>query len=143
MKLTQIHLKRLTNLARIMREAQVVEKLLERLRRFDMSRWGYHIRLYKGETCSTPACLLGHYANRRDVQRCFLLLKDGSVKTQGKGMRAKGRTIDNAAKHFGITYDQSMAMFGGGDDPGDNKAKTPAGAAQYVERFIKRIQKNA
>lgn len=136
----QIYLKRLNNLARILREAALIEKTREEFRGFDMSRWGYSAR--PGQTCGTPACALGHYADRRDVQRRFSLTKQGEVKTHGKGARSGG-LIDRAGDHFGITSEQAHAMFGGGDDPGDNKAKMPNGAAYYVERLIKRLQKAA
>ncbi len=134
------YLKRLTNLARIARDAQKAESLLSKVRRFTMHRWGYGAD--KGETCGTPACLLGHYAARIDVQRRFSLRKDGEVRTHGKGRYANS-LIQRAADHFGITFDDAHAMFGNSQAPGANQAKSPAGAAQYVERFIERIQKTA
>ncbi len=134
-----IHRKRLENLARILREA-AARKL-----DFDMGQWGFapdydHDKdEYVG--CGTPACALGHYAARRDVQGRFNLTKEGNVSILGRV--TDSCLLNNAALHFGMSNDDAVKMFGGNEYDGHNKAKTPAGAAQYVERYLARQLKAA
>ena len=70
----------------------------------------------------TPACALGQYAHRTDLQKSFkLALRVGIVFLKS--------TIED---HFGITPAESSLLFcaHGCDD-----AKTPMEAAMYIERF--------
>ena len=125
--MNMIEKRRLQNLVQILRDVAKDKKLRDT---FTMMRFGYRAR--ENETCSTPACALGHYAVRRDVQRTFRLGKMGQVYVQGKPICYKLHVTD----HFGITLGQANELF---ESAGCNKAKTPTQAANYIEHFIKRV----
>jgi hypothetical protein len=91
-------------------------------------------------TCGTPACAMGHYAARRDLQRSFWLDPDGEMKLAGRGGSIKNNDSfeescgDDYAKHFSITERQADMLFGG---EGCGNAETPKEAADYISSFIK------
>jgi hypothetical protein len=125
-KLKAIHKKRLLNVARALRESPKPEK-------FDMTRFAI------GE-CGTPACALGHYAARRDLQR-VLKLKLGeswfgpwwaiaSTKTN-RQISLNGTLLQ---KHFGISARNLDELFEG---DGCGKANTAIQAAKYIDSFVK------
>lgn len=70
--------------------------------------------------CNTPACVLGHYASRRDLQRAFTL-------------QTVSRYDATVNEHFGITDEQNEALFSPG---GCGDAQTPAQARRYIRKFI-------
>lgn len=90
--------------------------------------------------CGSPACVLGHYASRPDVQR---LLRPGKRRdSYGGGLmpvavksgRRVGLDSEEVLSHFGITYEEAEELFGG---EGCGGATTTKAAAKYVKQFIK------
>lgn len=103
--------------------------------RFTMSRYGVPPRsdspLFRDQgTCGTPACVLGHYAFRTDLQSMFRL-EDGDLAD------ADGERIDYTdplvAEHFGISRTEAFLLFG---QNGCGGAKSPAQAIKYIKDFI-------
>jgi hypothetical protein len=90
-------------------------------------------------TCGTPACALGHYAARRDLQEMFQLSPTTEVGVLTIGVWGATRSTHGwltfVAHHFGITDDQAYLLFGGF---GCNAAQTPNAAARYIENFVAR-----
>jgi hypothetical protein len=88
-------------------------------------------------TCGTPACALGHYAARRDLQQVFQLSPTAEFGELTIGVwgatRSTNAWLDFVAHHFGITKDQAYRLFGGF---GCDNAQTPIRAASYIERFV-------
>ena len=119
-KLSAIHRKRLLNVARALREDPDPE-------RFTMAYFS---------SCGTPACALGHYAFRKDLQKTFYLRKErgwlGLVKSRKEDL---GIDSDHVLDHFGIEMGESEELFG---DHGCGGAKTPIEAATYIEKFVER-----
>jgi hypothetical protein len=121
---TKVRLDRLRKVVQALREAPRAQKS-----KFTMKCYVF--------VCGTPACALGHYAARRDLQRSFKL-DDRGVKTSAGarlGSPAEERPIHD---HFGITPEQADELFG---MSGCDAAETPIQAARYIERFIKLIEK--
>lgn len=90
---------------------------------FTMRIWGY--------ACGTPACALGHYAHRRDLQQAFKLeycLVTARSTDYGSVSR---RAMD----HFGITDIEYCTLFGSN---GCGDAQTRDEAVAYIEEFIER-----
>lgn len=120
--MTVIQAKRLLRVAQALREAKHPED-------FTMAR-------YVNE-CGTPACALGHYASRRDLQKLLELCKD---KWRDFGIMYVGEPNDagiydpKVLEHFGITENGSTELFGG---VGCGDAKTPTEAADYIDAFVK------
>lgn len=117
-----IEAQRLLNVALALRESPAPSK-------FDM---GYYSR------CQTPACALGHYAFRTDLQG---LLKLGTHDVlfvnpdDGDGDDDSADYDANAIlDHFGIDEEEAGMLF---STCGCDGAKTALQAAQYIERFVK------
>jgi hypothetical protein len=99
-------------------------------------------------TCGTPACAIGHYASRRDLQQ-FLQLPTRHYETKANiyvgpnamliGAWGATRPTDgwglDAQRHFEITEYQVEQLFG---YDGCRGAKTANEAAEYIERFVAR-----
>lgn len=94
--------------------------------------------------CGTPACALGHYIARKDLQDVFEL-------RQGYGFQMIGDDkfveLDAPAicDHFGITPMQALELFDEPqdvDDDGDptgggcGGARTAIEAAEWIENFV-------
>lgn len=127
----KIHLKRLRNLVRVLREAHENEKLR---RDFTMERFGFYNPHGK---CGTPACAFGHYAVRRDVQRTFKMDWRGIVFAAGRlAIPEPADFAQDIAPHFGISSEECNELF---ENDGCGKAQTPAQAANYIEQFIERV----
>jgi hypothetical protein len=122
--------------ARALRESKNPEK-------FDMRKFGH--------SCGTPACAIGHYFARTDLQSEFVLSSRGSIATTAEpleplwiGMRGGHTAIRD---HFGITEEQEDELFGDPIDDDDEEnvfvrenagcgnAQTAIEAAEYIERF--------
>lgn len=98
---------------------------------------------YKEDFCGTPACALGHYAARKDLQD-FLTVKplkawDGQdypavVYSDDVECDASYDDLD-LRTHFEINYEEAEELFGA---EGCVCAKTPEQAAAYIEYFIER-----
>lgn len=118
---------KLLNVARAVREGDP--------KNFTMDYYGHYVEGSIKNTCGTPACALGHYAARRDLQKTMRLSIDGEV------CNAKGKYIDavhTASKLFGITEGEGWELF---DSDGCGNAHTPKAAARYIERFVARKMK--
>lgn len=88
--------------------------------------------------CGTPACALGHYACRPDLQRTLGITKSRHEYDTIWLKSLKGRrTVDYASptvlKHFGITQDEAEDLFSGN---GCDYAETPVEAAKFIEKFV-------
>lgn len=93
---------------------------------FIMRRFGYD--------CGTPACALGHYAFRKDLQKIFKLNRSGYVARTVNGKDINGIEDPAVLKHFGITPEQTQLLFNGSS--GCGCAETADSAAVYIERFV-------
>lgn len=114
---------RLLNVARALRESPNPTE-------FTMAVYGHN--------CNTPACALGHYAKRHDLQDAFDLDKYGWL-TLRDGSPCNYYSAPVLA-HFGLTPSESSRLFAGGDDDdgihaGCGGAKTPIEAAEFIEAF--------
>ena len=117
-----IHKKRLLNVAKALRDSPNPEK-------FTMEQFAYH--------CGTPACAVGHYAARRDLQKSFKLKQSESccslANNDGEFVFVDGPTANALMDHFGLKYNEVTRLFG---EEGCRKAKRPLTAAKYIERFV-------
>lgn len=110
---------RLLNVAKACRETKFPDD-------FTMAKFGH--------SCNTPACALGNYAVRNDLQRTFKLNKKGELRRRNRDGFV-GIDDDVVLNHFGITHDQSNELFA---PYGCANAITPNEAAEYIERFVER-----
>lgn len=139
--MNKVQIKRLKSVVIALRDAQKVP-IFRKL--FTMRHWGWQ-NTNSGEVdtnndeyadCGTPACAMGHYAVRTDLQRTFDLNNEGQLCLAGM--------IDSASmgaeicSHFGIDSDEQDELFG---TVGCDEAETPKAAAKYINRFIKRKEK--
>jgi len=90
--------------------------------------------------CGTPACAIGHYASRADLQDLFAIRNgDDFVYADSTPDWEYGGLADydddRVLEHFGITAYEAEALFGG---RGCDYAKTANEAADFIERFVKR-----
>lgn len=122
----------------------VAKALRESLKPEDFSMDMYHV-------CGTPACALGHYAARPDLQSAFALGKDGrsglfrasdEAQSWDQCIAYCGPAI---CEHFDISADQATDLFADGDTDEDDEVITEVGcgnpknaieAAEYIERFV-------
>lgn len=131
---------RLLDVARACREAPVPTA-------FSMERFA--------NMCGTPACALGHYAVRRDLQNRFELKKHESYGSMWLHFDGELSGYDNndVCDWFGIDIDQAVELFAaegcGGvletveDEDGDeeealNPITDHIKAAEYIENFVRR-----
>ncbi len=105
---------RLLNVAKALRESKNPDK-------FDMTLYGWH--------CGTPACAMGHYAARRDLQSDFVLTPTGSLKNNA-GIYVGAFEIGH---HFQISLRQEDELFG---CRGCGGACTAIDAAEFIEQFV-------
>lgn len=86
--------------------------------------------------CGTPACVLGHYAARRDLQDLLMLSIQRGMVYQETGI---GCDYDDAEvqEHFGFLEDEAEELFA---SYGCGSAKTPADAIAYIREFIDRYK---
>lgn len=146
--MNHIQEKRLLNVARSLRESADPKN-------FDMGLFVRSRVIGKDENgfCGTPACALGHYAARRDLQKLLKIkvtydpigiYREGV--TTARVMYLGGRknhmgsgncmVIDEPIQeHFGIDDAENKELF---DSTGCGNAKTPKAAARYIERFVAR-----
>jgi hypothetical protein len=143
-----IHKKRLLNVARALEESPVPKA-------FDMQAFchngeerydGNLDRFLPAIDCGTPACALGHYASRRDLQRVFDLGKSGGRFGTVWGLRVTGKRglagfNDRAVlDHFALSKEESAELF---DQDGCGDAKTTKQAARYIRKFVARKEREA
>ncbi len=90
-----------------------------------------------GHGCGTPACALGHYAARRDLQKTFKLNPDAYSKNESMLVNNTGFRVGyddtEIENHFGIDSEESDELFNGS---GCDDAQTPKQAAKYIETFV-------
>lgn len=116
--------KRLLNVAKALREG--------RPENFYMGTWGEPVD-DKNAKCGTPACALGHYASRLDLQKKVILGRTtGAVHSRASGKRISPFAF--AMKHFGITKEEADELF---EVDGCGLARTNKQAAKYIENFVK------
>lgn len=146
--MNKIQIKRLTNVAVALEDAAKNEELAKA---FSMLFYGWNgksvingydidYRPILGEPkhkCGTPACAIGNYAARKDLQKTFKLFgpragEPGTLASNG----SKVLTIesDKVLNHFGITTSESTKLF---SSYGCGNAKTPLAAAKFIRKFIK------
>lgn len=140
----KVHQKRLLNVAKALRESKNPKM-------FKMSQFvhGDNAELMSHTAdkniCGTPACALGHYAARRDLQKLLTIEKEEKTSYFGKypyarvvftdGQQANLLHDDRTSDHFGIGLDEMEELFSGA---GCGNAETPKQAARYIEKFVAR-----
>lgn len=162
--LTKIQEKRLLNVAKALRDAYAKKK------KFDMGTFVYgsisevdHSYDYESNKysfvnreenfCGTPACALGHYAARTDLQRLLKIVRythpDKKVKVAALAFFGEDPVPYEACpqynsvkfeKHFGLEYHDMDKLFGG---DGCGGATTALQAAKFIEKFVKQKQRQA
>lgn len=88
--------------------------------------------------CGTPACALGHYAARTDLQRLMRILNGKAVYRESIYGSSICYADECVLKHFGIYWSEAGCLFG---SEGCGNAKTTKQAARYIERFVARKEK--
>lgn len=124
----KIHRERLLKVAQALRESSAPKD--------------FTMRCFVNE-CGTPACALGHYAARRDLQHAFKIVVekgtdfDGTARLYYDVTENDGAPIayddDFTQQHFGLDAYDLNNLFGG---CGCDDAQTPKAAARYIERFV-------
>lgn len=117
---------RLLNVARALRESPAPDD-------FTMQRYG--------NPCGTPACALGHYAARCDLQQQFRLWEDGdnrSYHLTSLGLDYESRDV---IEHFDLSgWPDAEELFG---PEGCGGALTAVAAAEYIERWVAAREREA
>lgn len=114
-----------------------LEKLITVLQEADPK--GFSMERF-GNACGTPACVLGHYAARRDIQRSFRFLPSDNPHPEFENniTTNKWESVwhdgEEVCSHFGIDSYQAEELFGG---DGCNEATTPTQAIRFITKFIK------
>lgn len=134
-----IYKKRLLNVAKALRESK-------RPSGFTMGHYCWTGSEGPDETgvrhpCGTPACALGHYAARGDLQKTFKLDPEyGDVRLRGGEEDLVWYNDGPVRTHFGLSGGEAYELFGG---YGCGDAETAKQAARYIERFVARKEKEA
>lgn len=129
---------RLLNVAKALRESPVPKA-------FDMNFYVYGdewatdsiSKNYNKFDCGTPACALGHYASRPDLQSTLKVLVDEDGQFASFcDKEFTNVTYDNdyVMLHFGVNEKEAQSLFSG---DGCGNAKTAKGAAKFIENFVK------
>lgn len=84
-----------------------------------------------GHPCGTPACLMGGYAARQDVQDEFVLSETGGILKRKYGYHCM---LSDFAAHFGIRAIDAETLF---NLFGCGGAKTIPAAVAYVRDFMR------
>lgn len=106
------------NVARALRESPNPE-------RFTMKFFGFG--------CGTPACALGHYAARRDLQDVLSLTPTGGLGLADGTPAFDGWDEPVVHEHFGLDYQDLRNLF---SPWGCGGATTALEAAEYIEHFV-------
>ena len=129
-----IHAQRLLDVARATRETPVPDNFTMR---------------YFGQ-CGSPACALGNYAVRRDLQDVFYLCRHSEeyardAKAYGLDEKLFIRLVADdclvscgggmVQQYFGISEFEAIELF---SVTGCARAQTPEAAAAYIEAFVAR-----
>jgi hypothetical protein len=120
--------RRLLNVAKALRESPNPDK-------FTMGLFG------TVNGCVTPACALGHYASRPDLQRTFKL--EEKQNTYGiinvwlclvdEPTRTPEFASEHVQNHFDISEAEADELF---SPQGCDEAREPVAAAAYIEAFV-------
>lgn len=127
-----INQKRFLNLIKALRESPIPEA-------FNMGcyvRGGMYDDYADKSWCGTPACILGHYAAREDLQKLLRIKERPDNLFQLVYVRSgEVAEFQDAAisRHFGISEEQAIRLF---SSVGCNEAKTPAQAIEYIEELM-------
>lgn len=114
---------RLLNVAKALRESPNPGE-------FTMERYGTTAR-----GCRTPACALGHYAYRTDLQDEFTLsVGVGSIALRGRENISVDYWGEQIKNHFGLDRDSVFNLFA---TCGCGGARTAIEAAKYIENFVR------
>lgn len=94
--------------------------------------------------CGTPACVLGHYASRGDLQSEFRLTSpriNMMKMVRNHAGHALSYVSEEVLTHFGLTPDEADALFseGGCGQAGDDRDA----ALQYLRLFLKEREEEA
>ena len=153
--MNKVQTKRLLNVARALRDAHAAKKKLNMEKfvfgdenavesEYNEEKGDYVYCNVEKNFCGTPACALGHYAARTDLQRLLKvsILKDYHGVPYATVDRFGGEpgcdwNNEEVEEHFGINSDEYNELF---DWDGCGDAKTPLQAAKYIERFVHRKQ---
>lgn len=145
--MNKIQQKRLLNVAKALRESPKPKAFSMELFVYGEVSLDCSTRtLSQREPCGTPACALGHYGARRDLQKQFKieLRQDGSFANLVYNDERAGPVWfdDNRIQaHFGIDEQEALKLFSA---DGCGGAKTTKKAAQFIERFVaKKVKENA
>ncbi len=123
-----IQKKRLLNVARALRESEIPKD--------------FRMVAFRNE-CGTPACALGHYVARQDLQRAFTWGRPGGDYPRDRFPHSKKSghevfyTYPEIQEHFGLNEKQLEELFG---EDGCGDARGPRSAAQYIERFVQHLE---
>lgn len=123
--MNKIQRKRFVNLIK------AVEEGAKKSTKFNMRTWGHPS--FDDLSCGTPACALGHYADRRDLQKTFILNTRGTLclRSTDEPIHLSGTIV---SKHFGITLKEELELF---DSRGCGNAGTNRQAAvNYLKKFL-------
>lgn len=93
-------------------------------RKFDMDAYGHD--------CRTPACALGHYAARKDMQKILCLDSEGELNFAKTGVWTSHHNKE-VLEHFGLNVTESHRLFSGS---GCGYARTAIQAAKFIENFL-------
>lgn len=107
---------RLLNVAKALRESPNPEK--------------FHMSAY-ARSCGTPACALGHYAARTDLQQAFILSLGFLCTDYGAEIAFHSPKVRS---HFDISREEAEELF---SPDGCGGARTALEAARYVENFVR------
>jgi hypothetical protein len=83
--------------------------------------------------CGTPACAIGHYGCRTDLQS-IMALRNGWLEYTDDHIGVD-YFDERMEEHFGLNQSQMTELFSGS---GCGGAKTPTEAAEYIEAFVAR-----
>jgi len=85
--------------------------------------------------CGTPACALGHFAARTDLQRILKIQRDkeGGAALAMFGSNNRDWDMEAVNEYFGISHEEHEELFGG---EGCGDAQTAKQAANYIENFV-------
>lgn len=151
--MNKVQSKRLLNVARALREAYAARKkfnmdkfVFGQASAIDDGEYDFDSNSYCGsvnneaEFCGTPACALGHYGARTDLQRVLkvaYLKSDDGVKYAKLQFFGTNEDVDFSSHrlqdHFGLDVNELHELF---DYDGCGGAKTALQAAKYIERLV-------
>jgi len=141
MMMTNQQATNLLNVATALRDSLQPEKFT--MNRFANFRWDKFFSRFDKHTdvkderviaaCGSPACALGHYAARNDLQNTFYLDYDTNAIRSIRFNRPLQLNGHLVRREFGISCMEAEELFGG---IGCDNALSPNAAANYIENFL-------